>query len=157
MTRAIWAVIMLALALPATTVAQAPATNAPPGNSAIDEYLETVPGASGANRPRAPSQTGGGSVLTPTQRAELERHGPDGRALADAVDATAPAGPAARAPAADEVETAEAEGRSPGSGVLDAVAGEDGDGGMGFILPALLVAALLGTITVTLLRRRASS
>lgn len=157
MTRALWALIVLALTVPATAVAQTPATNAPPGNSAIDEYLETVPGASGAQRPRAPSQAGGGSVLTPTQRAQLERRGPDGRALADAVEATAPSAAAAPAPEADGIGAAEGEGRSPGSGVLDAVAGDDGDGGMGLLLPAVLVAALLATITLTLLRRRASS
>lgn len=146
--------LALALALPATVQAQTPSTNAPPGNSAIDEYLETVPGASGATRPRPPGEAGSGA-LTPAQRAQLERRGPDGKALADAVDATAPA--IAPAPARDKVEAAGGQGRSPANSVLDAVSGDDGGGGMGLLLPAILLAALVGTVTLTLLRRRASS
>lgn len=152
MTRTIMALAVLALALPA--MARAQATNAPPGNSAIDEYLETVPGASGAQRPRQPGEAGGG-VLTPAQRAQLERHGPDGKALADAVDATAPAG--VTGPAKDEAAVGDSESRSPAGTVLDAVSGDDGGDGMGFVLPATLIAALLGAITLTLLRRRESS
>ena len=152
MNRILMALLVLALAFPSVTQAQQ--TNAPPGNSAIDEYLETVPGASGTKRPRPPSEAGGG-VLTPAQRTQLERQGADGKALADAVDATAPA--AAPGPAKDETRAADGEARSPASGVLDAVTGNDGDGGMGFVLPAILIAALLGAITLTLLRRRASS
>ena len=92
MTRAIIALVVLAFALPAMAQAQAPQTNAPPGNSAVDEYLETVPGASGNPRPRTPAPGGAaGSALTAAERARLERLGPDGKTLADAVEATAPA------------------------------------------------------------------
>ncbi|MEA2138111.1 MAG: hypothetical protein QOG56_1261, partial [Solirubrobacteraceae bacterium] len=34
-------VVLLLIAAPCTAIARAPQTNAPPGNSAIDEYLET--------------------------------------------------------------------------------------------------------------------
>ena len=151
MDRALIALVALALALPATAQAQPAQTNAPPGNSAIDEYLETVPGASGNTRPRPPGQ-GGSSVLPAAERARLERLGADGKALADAVEATAPAKRAAVAP--DPLEGA---GRSPARGLLDAVGGNDGGNGMGVLLPAILVAALLGAIGLGLLRRRSAS
>ena len=90
MTRATIALVLLALAWPAMAHAQAPQTNAPPGNSAVDEYLETVPGATGNQRPRTPTQGGASEACSrAAERARLERLGPDGKTLADAVDATA--------------------------------------------------------------------
>lgn len=151
MTRAITALVVLAFALPATALAQAPQSTAPPGNSAVDEYLETVPGATGNQRPRPPAQKGSAGVLSTTERARLEQLGPDGRTLADAVDATAPVkerAPAAAAPAGT--------GRSPAGEVIDAVTGSDGGNGMGLVLPAILIATLLAAVTAVLLRRRAS-
>lgn len=152
MTRLLSALVALALlALPAAAPAQ---TNAPPGNSAIDEYLETVPSATGNQRPRQPGTGDGGkSVLTPAQRRKLERLGPDGRALADAVEATAP--PAAKPGAAQTLDGSD--GRSPFTAVLEAVTGSDGGGGMGFMLPVILLATLLGVIALAVLRRRSAS
>jgi Spy/CpxP family protein refolding chaperone len=154
MTRLLSALVALALltALPVAATAQAPQTNAPPGNSAIDEYLETVPSATGNQRPRQPGTGGGASVLTPAQRAKLERLGPDGKALADAVDATAP--PAAKP--GETIDSGSDKGRSPISAVFDAVTGSDG-GGMGFMLPVILLASLLGVIALVVMRRRSVS
>ncbi|MDP2710968.1 MAG: hypothetical protein Q8O56_07095 [Solirubrobacteraceae bacterium] len=157
MTRAILALAVLALALPAAAQAQTPKTNAPPGNSAIDEYLETVPGATGNQRPRPPARNGGdgAAVLSAAERARLERLGPDGETLADAVEATAPARETQAKP---DVTLPEGEGRSPTRELLGAIGGNDGGGGgMGVVLPAILVAALLAVITTVLLRRRAAS
>jgi hypothetical protein len=157
MTRAITALLVLALALPALAHANAPQTNAPPGNSAIDEYLETVPGATGNTRPR-PSQNGAASgVLSAAQRKRLDRLGPDGRTLADAVEATAPVTKPTSAQPKPKPQLGEAAGRSPTRELLDAVGGDDGGGGMGVVLPAILIAALLAAIAVVLLRRRTSS
>lgn len=151
-------VVLVLLALPAAAAAQAPLTNAPPGNSAIDEYLETVPGATGNQRPRQPGTAGGDAVLTPAQRKRLEALGPDGKALADAVEATAPPKPANAKPGTTNLtETGEAGGRSPISAVLDAATGQDGGGGMGIVLPGILLASLLGTIALVVLRRRSVS
>ena len=62
MTRVLSTLVALALiAMPSAAIAQKTQTNAPPGNSAIDEYLETVPGATGNQRPRAPGAGGGAS------------------------------------------------------------------------------------------------
>jgi hypothetical protein len=152
-------VALLLIALPSAAIAQSPQTNAPPGNSAIDEYLETVPGATGNQRPRSGGDPSD-ATLTPAQRAKLERLGPDGKALADAVDATAPA-PAAPAggpkSAGNAAEPSTSQGRSPLSEVVDAATGQDGGGGMGIVLPAILLATLLGVIALAVARRRSVS
>jgi hypothetical protein len=152
MARILLALVATALlALPSAAGAAAQ-TNAPPGNSAIDEYLETVPGATGNQRPRTPGSSSGTS-LTAAQRARLQRLGPDGKALAAAVDATAPAAAKPRT----NTPAPAAEGRSPLSEVLDAAVGRDGGGGMGALLPAILLATLLGVIALVVLRRRSLS
>jgi hypothetical protein len=156
MTRLLSALVALVLvaAPPTAATAQTPQTNAPPGNSAIDEYLETVPGATGDQRPGTPAAgAGGGGVLPPAERARLEKLGPDGKALADAVDATAP--PAAKP--GEKILSGSAEGGSPVSAVLEAVTGSDGGGGMGVLLPVILLASLLGVIALAVLRRRSVS
>jgi len=153
MTRALTLLVALVLlAGPAAASAQAPPTNAPPGNSAIDEYLETVPGATGDQVPRRPG-AGGKPVLTPAQRKRLEALGPDGKALADAVDATAP--PAAKP--ARKIDLDDVKGRSPITAVFEAATGSDGGEGMGIVLPIILLGSLLGTIALVVLRRRSAS
>jgi len=153
MTRVLPALVALVLlALPCAAVAQQGPTNAPPGNSAIDEYLETVPSATGNQRPRAPgSGNEESSVLTAKQRARLEQLGPDGKALVAAIDATAP--PPAKP--GQKLDLDSGEGRSPIGAVLDAATGSDG--GMGIFLPLILLASLLGTIVLVVLRRRSAS
>lgn len=149
MTRALGALVALALALPAAAPAQAPQTNAPAGNSAIDEYLETVPGASGNARP-AQGASNDASGLTPAERVRLEKAGPDGEALADAVDATAPsATPSNRG--SGELDPS---GRAPAGEVLGTFAGGDRGDGMGVALPAILLGASFAAILLVLLRRR---
>jgi hypothetical protein len=149
-------VALVLLAAPAAALAQSAQTNAPPGNSAIDEYLETVPGATGNQRPSAGGgAAGGGGGLSDAQRARLDRLGPDGRTLAAAVDATSPA----RATLKKGTATpAAVQGRSPLGEVLDAATGSSSDGGgMGFVLPAILLGSLLGVIALVVIRRRSVS
>lgn len=155
MTRALVLILALCLALPAAAVAaKAPQTNAPPGNAGIDEYLETVPGASGNHRPTPPGQQGGGGGLTPSQRAKLDRLGPDGRTLANAVDSTSSS---ATTPKKTQITATGSDGRSPLAELLNTITGSDGGSGMGVLLPGILVAALLAAIVAVLLRRRATS
>ncbi|MEJ7783697.1 MAG: hypothetical protein WKF96_02765 [Solirubrobacteraceae bacterium] len=165
MTRVLPTLLALVLlALPAAARAQAPQTNAPPGNSAIDEYLETVPGATGNQRPGDPRAGGGGSAggsLPSGGRARLERLGPDGKVLADAVEATTPSGSPPAGSPKGSAQTRDAQdpspggqGRSPVAEVLDAATGQDGGGGMGALLPGILLASLLGVIALVVLRRR---
>jgi hypothetical protein len=155
MTRAIAALVVLAVYLPATAQAQAPQRTAPPGNSAVDEYVETVPGAGGNHRARPPGQSGGQHVLSAAERARLERLGPDGKALADAVEASAPAAKPGPKPKPSTLPAST--GRSPAGEVIDVVTGSDGGSGMGLVLPAILLATVLGAVMLILLRRRASS
>jgi hypothetical protein len=151
-------VALLLITLPSAATAQTPQTNAPPGNSAIDEYLETVPGATGNQRPRTPSGKASDATLTPVQRARLERLGPDGKALADAVEATAPAPAAGTNSRKPATAPDTSQGRSPLSEVFDAATGEDGGGGgMGIVLPAILLLTLLGVIALAVARRRSVS
>src|SRR5947209_15077799 len=101
--------IALALAVLAPASAEARVhTIAPPGNSSVGQYLETVPTADGSQPtstfhgigggvsqggPRGPGGTassrGGSAIASSTQRA-LARHGPTGVAAAALAQATAP-------------------------------------------------------------------
>jgi hypothetical protein len=154
MTRALSALVaLMLLVLPAAAMAQQGPTNAPPGNSAIDEYLETVPSATGDHVPRPPGSHGGSSVLTAAQRARLEKLGPDGKTLVNAIDATAP--PPGKP--GEKIDLNNVHGRSPVSAILEAVVGTDGDAGMGFMLPVILLASLLGVIALVIVRRRSVS
>jgi len=177
MTRLLPALVALTLlAVPAGAgAAPASQTNAPAGNSAIDEYLETVPSVTGSNGPRPP-RSGGESAtgaLTAAQRKRLQQAGPAGRQLASVVDATAPVAAAtAPAPAPAPARTKPhkrtpaipaptAQGRSPVAEVLNAATGQGGGGGggggMGVLLPAILLGSLLGVIALVAIRRRSVS
>jgi hypothetical protein len=159
-------VLSVALAAPSAAAAasQPPVTTiAPPGNSAIDEYKETVPGP-GGDQSEPPGGTGHHGALTPDQQRALNKLGPDGRALASVVDATAPrSAHSSRAPSSTgsglgsapaTAATAGAVGaRSTVSATLAAAVGHDGGGGMGLLLPLLLAAGLLGVIVRGAARR----
>lgn len=147
------------LALPAPAPAQ---STAPPGNAGIDEYVETVPSATG-NRATRDGNKGGGA-LTPAQRKALEALGEDGRVLAETVEATAPAksrttsgggrdaDPGASAPA---TVPPRASGGSPVEAVVEAASG-GASGGMGLLLPIILGATAALAVAVAVGRRRAS-
>jgi hypothetical protein len=160
MRRTLAALIALALLVPAAAAAQGSKTNAPPGNSAIDEYLETVPGPTGNGVPRP--RVAGGGTLTAAERDRLEQLGADGRTLATIVEATSPApasgatspAPKKHRPATGVVRLPDAKGHAPLGAVLGVA---EGDGGMGLLLPAILLASLLAVIGLVLLRRRSSS
>ena len=177
MTRLVLAVLAaLLLALPATAGAQGD-KNAPPGNSAIDEYLETVPDASGNKPPRRPEDPApAATALPPEQRVALEKEGPDGKALADLVEATAPPSPApdpehaaeksgsgrpgaaataaAANPNARAILDAEDRAPSPLQATLAATVGANDGGGLGIFFPIILVASLLGMVALAIRRRR---
>lgn len=91
MKRAAFAAASLVLALGAPSLAVAskrPTYLAPPGNSALTQYLEVVPTAAG---PAPPSSRGGSpATLAPGARRELKPYGSGGRLLEAVVAATAP-------------------------------------------------------------------
>ena len=146
MTRVLAALVALAMFMPAVAAAQDPTRNAPPGNSAIDEYLESVPSATGNEIPGPPAA---GGTLTPAQKRALERLGPDGATLASVVESTSP--PKRTPPAATAVSVQDVKGRSP---IREVVGVAEGSGGMGPLLPAILLASALTAIALVLLRRR---
>ena len=152
--------LLCALLLIAPSVAWAQETNAPPGNSGVDEYLESVPSATG-DRPTGGSVNGKPRPLTPREREAVKDAGADAQALERAVSATKPDA-RTRSPANDGDDGGDggtaaqggeaadgdrAKGRSPVSAVIRATTGADGDG-LGLLLPAILLGALLGALGV---------
>jgi hypothetical protein len=148
--------IRLALALAGCLLllcapARAQETLAPPGNSGVQQYLETVPGASGnqaVKRGKTP-------LLAPRVRRQLESRGSDGKKLEALVDSTAPRreqqvhnSPPRAAPHAAQ------RGDSPLEGFGRSVTDSADAGGMGVVLPIVLGASTLLLALAALLRRR---
>ncbi len=182
--RATAATVSLVIVLGAPTSALAstrPKYLAPPGNSALTQYLEVVPTAAG---PAPPSAHGGSQAsLPPGQSRELQHSGAEGAMLDAVVAATAPrsfgsgqsragngqprsggagaAGPSE--PGAVSLASVPAPrlrlagaGQSPVSAVLAAATGSADGGGIGILLPLLMALGVLGAILSVLARRRSS-
>jgi hypothetical protein len=181
--RRVQSLVVILVLVPATTALGKTRVIAPPGDSAVSQYVEDVPTASGGT----PSQpTGGnprGGALTPAQGRALAAHGPDGRLLAAVVDATAPVsrGPHAGttgSPTGGRGRGAARTARGGGSGsshdasvaslsplnapktssaavLVRAVAGAD-SGSLGVVLTALMVLTIGLALGWSLRRRRAS-
>jgi hypothetical protein len=130
-------------------------TVAPPGNSGIDEYLETVPGAGGNHRPGT-----GHGALSPAAKKALDSLGANGRAAAAAGEATATSQTKAGhrpTPLPDsEVKIREPSG-SPFAALGRALSGSNDHGGLGAWLPILLALTAAGFLAAVLVRRRSSS
>lgn len=166
---------LLAAVAVAWSAPAASAQNAPPGNSAVDQYLEAVPTATGSRGVAGSSPKR--SVLPAATRKALEgAGGSEGNALADLVDKTAP-GTAVetrdRRPAPRQAPTGAAAAsrqgtqtrasasslppRTPPSGVEgssgDAVKEALATGGMGWVLPAFLGGSALAAVGFALRRR----
>ena len=127
---------------------------APPGNSGVDEYLETVPTPEGNRPSRGDDGDGGGTARGPAlsreARRRLEDSGPDGKRAAALAEATAPR--PARSGRSAELEKA-GEGKGAVGAVVDRVVGADDDG-MGAWLPILLGVTLAGAVAIAVIRRR---
>ena len=145
-------IAVLAILLGLAGPAGAQEVNAPPGNSAVDEYLETVPGATG-NQPT--NRSTDRSALPAAERRALERQGADGRAAADLAESAGPQ--AARTDAAQPSGTA-ALPRADSGGVVDPLrrAASGSEEGMGLWLPILLALGAIGAVAAVLWRRRAT-
>lgn len=167
---------MLILALGAPASAQARVhTIAPPGNSGVGQYLETVPTAGGAQPsntvhpvagalggsgkpPRgsagATGSPGGGAISSSTQRA-LAGRGPTGAAAVALARATAPTPTRPADPKATSAVSGG--GASPAASVLKSLTGSSSGSGLGPLLPSLLIISLLGAAVLALVRRRRAS
>lgn len=154
-------------AVPFAAPAQAQQINAPPGLSGVDEYLETVPGASGAERPGGGSGAGGGpapgEVEAKTDAAlpaetvrELRRAGKDGEQVARLAATNAPVDPASGPADAAAVRGAALtdDGSSSAAGAISAVL--SGATGAGAIFPISLLALTLALVAAAVRRRQLS-
>lgn len=138
--------------------ARAQQTLAPPGNAGAEQYLETVPGASGNQTVKPGGSKPNGSLLPSRVRTQLESRGTDGKQLEALVNATAPS---PKQSAANQPSSGAPPARAQGPSAIDSVKRsltEGGDSeGMGLLLPGLLVAStlLLGAVALQRHRRRA--
>lgn len=128
---------------------------APPGNSAISQYVESVPTA-GGGRPTATIHHGGtgwsGNLTEATQRA-FSRQGTDARAAAALAGATAPArGEGTQHQSGGSSPAAGFTSTSPLDSLLKAATGSSSSGGIGLWLPAVLIVVLLGGAALALRR-----
>lgn len=143
---------------------------APPGNSGVNQYVESIPTADG-NRPSTsvvPGTGGGGgesggpsapSPLAPTTQRALARQGAEGRRTALVARATAPSGLRGSARTHGGLSSARSaggagSGPSPASAVVKALTGSATSGGLGDMLPAILVLTSVGAVATAIVRRR---
>jgi hypothetical protein len=141
-------------------------TIAPPGNSAVNQYVENIPTANG-NRPTSTVHPGGGvgsggsggggrGLSAPTEHAFAKR-GRDGASAAALANATAPAnGPAAGGSGAGGSGGSSGTSSSPLATLLKAATGSSSHGGLGPSLPVILIVIAFGGAALGLRRRRAT-
>jgi hypothetical protein len=155
---AVLAAVALAAAAPGAAMA---AKLLPPGNSAVNQYTEPLPGPEGnvaggaVKGGRSPAK-----ALGAAKAARLEALGPEGRAAARLAAATAPAA-AARGGSGRGAGHGGAGGGAPlaagssGLGeVLGQITGTSGSGGTGLLLPLVIALALAGSLAFLAARRR---
>lgn len=172
--RALGLGILIILLIPAAAGARV-RTVAPPGNSAVNQYVESVPTA-GGGRPTGTIHAGGsagsggsGPVAPSTQHA-LAQQGADGLAASALARATAPAAGARPSNRASSTGSSGASGagthsmpRAGGGGssgvaaVLKTLTGSSSHGGLGLLLPLILIVTAIGSGVFALRRRRAAT
>jgi len=169
--------LLACLAALATASGAAAVVCAPPGTSGVDQYFETIPGASCNAAPPGTGVAGSGGShaghLTPARSRQLAAQGPAGRAVAGLVSATAPpiaarssSGPGGRGAGAggraassasatgNQPVPLTASGQSPIAGVLKPIVSGSAPGGSGTLLPIFLLGVLLIGIVAALVSRR---
>lgn len=151
----------------------------PPGNSGIDQYTESIPGA-GGNHPTSGGHGGGGgnpSAVSPSVIRMLNSQGPAGRGAARLATATAPnlrgtgadstGGAGRNATAGNGGGSRAASGGNDASGSAGSgsgakaigaeLTGSGADTGMGIWLPIILGSTLAAALALTVLRWRRES
>jgi hypothetical protein len=126
-------------------------TNAPPGNSGIDEYLEVVP-EGGGNRPIEGTDSGG-SPLSPAAKRGLLAQGNAGRGAAALAEGTGPSRPQRKESRRADV-TSTPEGQTAARAAVTRAVGGSDAAGLGFWLPIVLAGVVLVLGATALLRRR---
>ena len=146
------AALAITLLLPATAPAQ--------DNSAIDEYIEALPGAGGdrdgSDQARNSSDNGGARL--PASAADaLEGEGPSGAAAAEVAQATAPEPSGKRRHAASralEPDHEPADGSPSVGRVVGGTLSGSSSNGLGGVLPIILVIIPVAALALALVRRR---
>jgi hypothetical protein len=162
------ACIAALVAFPAGSLA---ASCAPPGNAGVNQYVETVPGASCGHSTTSGGGHQGGGTLPPGTGAQLANQGSVGNAVKRLVASSGvtsrgsgsgaagsgtgkthskSSGKSAGIPAAN----VSGSGRDPLSGLVHPVLTGSSSGGIGVLLPVLLGSALALALLLTVLRRR---
>jgi hypothetical protein len=143
-----------------------------PGNSEVDQYTETVPGACGHEdtSPASPGGNRGGgsdSSAPPAPAAtveQLQSAGPDGAGAAVLVEGDAAngsghdggddnGGQQGSTTTIKGTPAPESEDGSVLSGLARTVTGSDDSGGLGIVLPLVLAASLVGALAYFVRRR----
>lgn len=134
-------------------------TLVPPGNSAVSEYVESIPTANGG-RPTVTVNPGGaparsGVISSAAQRA-FGLQGAEGRSAAALANATAPRGQRAGHPSSSPPAASGESGGGPLGTLAKTLAGASTQGGLGLLLPVTLIVIALGGGALALWRRRAT-
>jgi hypothetical protein len=147
----------------------APAAAAAGQGSALDQYIESVPGASGDNPSHdLPSQNGSGSghqgeSLPPGAQQSLEQLGQAGQATAALAAATSPGGSAGQGSEGGGAGSSDATGGDEGAGGDNGVVAaatrlfDPAPGGVGLLLPLTLIGTVVVGVAFVLRRRMGKS
>lgn len=163
MLRSILTSTLVLLAVGAASASAQEGTNAPPGLSAADQYLETIPSATGGRTvgngqrpdlatPEVEAAVGG--VLAAETATALRRAGPDGRDAAALAASGAP--PVVASPPEEKESASGGGGGTPESKGPFAVAtriATGSDDGMGLLFPLLIVLGAAVVVGPVLWRR----
>ncbi len=144
--------VALLLALPAGSALAVAVV--PPGNSAVNQYTETLSGPEG-NLPSSEVKQGASpsKALGASNAKRLEARGPEGRAAAQLAADTSPQ-PVRKAASRGAKPQPIPDGSSGLGEVLRQVTGTSDSGEMGLLLPLVIVLTLVGSIGFALGRRR---
>lgn len=180
MNRARLAIVTALLSLAAIPAAASAEEIAPPGNSGVDQYKETLP-APGGSRPTDVERSVKKKIGAKGSK-KLKSYGDDGEAVVELVEETAPGGETV---VAVEVETRPNSGRKDGasgskkkargggggsrfvvadeptSSALAEIAGQatgaSASGGIGWLLPLIIALTVAGAAGYVVGRRRVQS
>ena len=153
-------VVLACIAVLALPVHASATRCAPPGDSSVDQYYETIPG--GCNAPSPGCEAAGTRPrhLSPGEVRQLNSEGPAGRAVPRLVTSSAP--PRRIAPSIAPTEAGANPVVSLGGLMVTGSTGGGGgatrsacpsSGGIGLLLPILLAVTLAGAIAVVVIRR----
>jgi hypothetical protein len=112
-------------------------------------------GSTGTGTPSSGSNTGGASnLVAASTRRSLDKHGAAGKAAAALAVNTAPVVSQGQGDTGSQSQSPSPSGSSALGSLVSAVTGSASNGGLGLLLPVILVVVLFGTTAFAVLRRR---